>query len=386
MEEKMEGILTVPVSDNIISPLGLTSEENISAVEGLRSGLRRYHGWRGLPFDFTASLLDRNVVEEACSAGGVDDSFTFFEKMLILSISGALKGTDVDMSSPDTLVIVSTTKGNVSLLDKDACSSDSRLQLSRAAGAVCRHFGCTNPPLVVSNACVSGLCACLAARRSLLSGRYRHVVVAGADEQSPFIISGFQSFMAVSPDECRPYDRDRRGLNPGEAAAAVIFEARGLSDVRPGEWVALSGCIRNDANHISAPSRTGEGCFRALRYALGDFPKENLAFLSMHGTATDYNDSMEGEAILRAGLADIPVVGFKGYYGHTMGAAGVLETILSMKAVDRGFIPAVRGFGALGVSAPISVSPRAGKTVKKAFIKALSGFGGCNAAMLFKKM
>lgn len=382
----MEGILTVPVSDNIISPLGLTSEDNISAVGRLQSGLRRYQGWHGLPFAFTASLMDRDVVGEACSAEGVDDSFTFFEKMLILSISGALKGTDVDMSSPDTLVVVSTTKGNVSLLEKDADSSDPRLQLSRAAEDVCRYFGCVNPPLVVSNACVSGLCACLSAHRSLHSGRYRHVVVAGADEQSPFIISGFQSFMALSPDECRPYDKDRCGLNPGEAAATVIFEARGLSDVRPGDWVAVRGGIRNDANHISAPSRTGEGCLRALRYALGDFPKDNLAFLSMHGTATGYNDSMEGEAILRAGLADVPVVGFKGYYGHTMGAAGVLETILSMKAVDRGIIPAVRGFGTLGVSAPLSVSSHARSTEKKAFVKALSGFGGCNAAMLFEKM
>lgn len=383
----MEGVLTVPIADNIISPVGFTTEENVAAVEELRSGLRSCSGRCGLPFDFTASLLDRDRFAEACAEENIGDDYTFFEKMLILSVTRAMSGTGVDPASPRTLFVISTTKGNVSLLENPGVFPESRLPLSRAAWEVaCRRFGCPNPPLVVSNACISGLCACLAAHRSLQSGRYSHVIVAGADEQSPFIVSGFQSFMAVSPEECRPFDKDRRGLNPGEAAAALVFEARDSAEAVPGQWAAVRGAVRNDANHISAPSRTGDGCRQALKYALGDFPPQKLAFLSLHGTATDYNDSMEGEAVAGAGLLDIPVVGFKGYYGHTMGAAGVLETILSMKAVDRGTVPATRGFSTLGVRVPLSVSSSSRKTDRTVFIKALSGFGGCNAAMLFQKM
>lgn len=384
VEKEMEYILTVPVADNIISPVGYTSSENLASVLAGRSGLRRYEGYMGLPFGFTASLIDRNAVEDMAAEAGLD-GHTFFEKLLILSVSRAISQAGVDMASPRTLLVVSTTKGNVSLLEDGKGFPDGRVLLSGAAEAVARHFGCVNPPVVVSNACVSGLCACIKADRCIRSGMYDHVVVTGADEQSPFIISGFQSFMAISPDECRPFDRNRRGLNPGEAAATIVFESRTGSRIAPGEWTVAGEAIRNDACHISAPSRTGEGSYRAIVSALGDTVAEELAFVSLHGTATDYNDAMEAEAVWRAGLTDVPVVGFKGYYGHTMGAAGVMETILSMKAVDAGVVPATRGFAELGVRHPLSVSPSVRNTSRSSFMKVLSGFGGCNAAMLFSK-
>lgn len=137
----------------------------------------------------------------------------------------------------------------------------------------------------------------------------------------------------------------------------------------------------NDANHISGPSRTGEGSYRCLQ-AL-DINKDELAFISVHGTSTLYNDEMESIAIDRAGLADVPLFSLKGIYGHTMGAAGVLETILSMQAVEHGVVFGTRGFENLGVSRPVSVSADSRTTNKQSFVKLLSGFGGCNAAMKF---
>ena len=139
----------------------------------------------------------------------------------------------------------------------------------------------------------------------------------------------------------------------------------------------------NDANHISGPSRTGEGSFRCLQ-AL-NLNRDELAFVSVHGTSTLYNDEMESIALDRAGLADVPMFSLKGIYGHTMGAAGVLETILSMQAVDDGCVLGTRGFEELGVSRSVRLSAQNGQTSKRSFIKLLSGFGGCNAAMLFRK-
>ena len=94
---------------------------------------------------------------------------------------------------------------------------------------------------------------------------------------------------------------------------------------------------------------------------------------------------MESIAITRAGLSHIPVNGLKGYYGHTMGAAGIIETIISQRAIEKGIIPATRGFNEPGVSGEIIVSDTSMSTDKKAFLKLLSGFGGCNVALLFKK-
>ena len=129
----------------------------------------------------------------------------------------------------------------------------------------------------------------------------------------------------------------------------------------------LRGAIRNDANPISGPSRTGEGSFRAIKVVLGDVEPEELALVSVHGTSTAYNDEMESIALTRAGLQNVPVNSLKGYFGHTMGAAGILETILSMASVDDGTVLGTRGYS------------------KRAFAKLLSGFGGCNAAGIFVK-
>ena len=174
-------------------------------------------------------------------------------------------------------------------------------------------------------------------------------------------------------------------MKVGEAAATIVYSRRRRDEVDPGEWVACRGAIRNDANHISGPSRTGEGCYRALRAILRDVAPGTLAFINAHGTATPYNDEMESIAIDRAGLAEVPVNGLKGYFGHTMGAAGILETILSMRAVEQGVVLSTRGYAACGVSHPLKISAEQGTTDRDSFVKMLSGFGGCNAAMLFKR-
>ena len=368
--------MIVKVSDNIISPLGATSADNYAAVKAGMSALRRYDGLWGLQEPFFASLIDRNVYS--------DDRQTIDEKIVIDSISKALEDTGIDTTWTKVLFIISTTKGNVFLLDKrENGFPKERVRLGMMAREVTKHFHNPNEPIVVSNACISGVCAQIEAMRYLESGEYDYVIVCGVDVQSAFIVSGFQSFKALSPEACKPFDANRCGLNLGDAAATIIYTRK--DRVSDNEWVACRGAIRNDANHISGPSRVGEGSYRALRVALGDFNPSMLAFINAHGTATPYNDEMESIAIERAGLASVPVNSLKGYYGHTMGAAGVLETIISMQAVDDHNILGTRGFDTLGVTHPLDVSNHNRSTEKRAFIKLLSGFGGCNAALLMAK-
>ena len=355
----------VCIGESILSPLGATPAENFAAVCRGESALQRYEGMFRVREPFVASLMDRSL----WTAPGR----TFFDSIVIEAARRAVEAAGIDPASPRTAFVLSTIKGNIEFIDTQDVT------LACSARRLADAFGNPNPAVVVSNACISGLAALLQGRRMLLSGRFDHVVVVGAEVQSRFIVTGFQSLKALSEAPCKPFDATRDGLNLGEAAAAVVL---GFGEEG---WELVDGAVRNDANHISGPSRTGEGSYKALRYVLRHTSPEELAFVNVHGTSTLYNDEMEAIAIDRAGLLDVPVNALKGTFGHTMGAAGILESILSMHAVDAGLVLPTRGFSALGVSRPVRVSALAGATGKRAFVKLLSGFGGVNGALLFRK-
>ena len=355
----------VCIGESILSPLGATPAENFAAVCRGESALQRYEGMFGVREPFVASLMDRSL----WTAPGR----TFFDSIVIAAARRAVEAAGIDPASPRTAFVLSTIKGNIEYIDTQDVT------LACSARRLADAFGNPNPAVVVSNACISGLAALLQGRRMLLSGRFDHVVVVGAEVQSRFIVTGFQSLKALSEAPCKPFDAARDGLNLGEAAAAVVL---GFGE---SGWELVDGAVRNDANHISGPSRTGEGSYKALRYVLKHTSPEELAFVNVHGTSTLYNDEMEAIAIDRAGLLDVPVNALKGTFGHTMGAAGILESILSMHAVDTGLVLPTRGFSELGVSRSVRVSAQAGTTDKRAFVKLLSGFGGVNGALLFRK-
>ena len=362
-------------------------EQNYRAVRAGESALRLRgddSGWRGIPDRPVASLMEDGFVLEG---------FSRFESMVISSVSDALSSSGVDPESPKCIFILSTTKADVESLEQ----GDSQyLAPAEAARKVARHFGMVNEPVVVSNACISGVAAQILAARLIETGKYDTAIVCGADAISPFVVAGFSSFKALSPQPCRPFDIERMGLNLGEAAATIILgrsstavrdsrSERGMTADEKDRWYLLSGALTNDAYHLSAPSPSGEGCFRAIVSALSGFPAEKLAAIGVHGTATMFNDQMESKAIERAGLSGVPLSALKGYYGHTLGAAGVLETVLLMRCLEDGVIPANRGFEEIGVGGKVNIVPEELHTDRKAFLKMISGFGGCNGALLYSR-
>ena len=353
------------IGESILSPLGETVTENFDAVLRGESALRLHTGTFGVKEPFVASLMDRS----RWSVGGQ----TFFDSLIIEAARRAVEASGIDPASPRTAFVLSSIKGNIEHIGTQDVT------LAASARKLVEAFDNPNPPVVVSNACISGLAALLQGRRMLLGGGLDHVVVVGVEVQSRFIVTGFQSLKALSEAPCKPFDAHRDGLNLGEAAAAVIL---GFGEEG---WELVDGAVRNDANHISGPSRTGEGSYNALRAVLPFVEKKDLAFVNVHGTATVYNDEMESIALGRAGLTDVPVNALKGYFGHTMGAAGLLESILSMKALEAGIVPATRGFSQLGVSVPVRVSDKEQPAIGNSFIKLLSGFGGVNGAILLRK-
>ena len=226
--------------------------------------------------------------------------------------------------------------------------------------------------------------AMLTGMRLIQSGQYEHAVVAGADVISKFVLSGFQSFQAVSQLPCKPFDAARDGINLGEGAGTVIL----TSNKKYSYGVKIGGgSVSNDANHISGPSRTGEELSLAINKTLqasGIFAKD-IGFISAHGTATIFNDEMEAKAIGLSGLQEVPVNSLKGYYGHTLGAAGLIESIISIQSLKENLVLPTRGFHTSGVSQPVNICSSVYKSTGAHFLKTASGFGGCNAAMVFSK-
>lgn len=362
---------------NVTSPLGATAAENLCAVRRGLSSLRPCHHLWGLHDDFVASLFTPEQREAMALPG-----FSRFEQLAICSARKAIRQAQADVSGPSSLFILSSTKGDIEHLTLSAHPSDAP-SLPRSALRIARYLGFSTQPVVVDNACISGLSALLLAQRLLSMGLYRQIVVCGCEVQSPFIVSGFQSLRALSASPCRPFDMERKGLNLGEAASTVVLSASSAHPSSQG-WMLKAGAMRNDAFHLSAPSRSAEGALRALEAVMKQQDADELACVNAHGTATLFNDQMESVAIERAGLGAVPVNALKGNYGHTMGACGVLETVLTMCALNEGLVLPTKGYAERGVSGKIRVAQAEETTKKRSFIKMLSGFGGCNAALLME--
>lgn len=370
------------VADNVLSPLGKTTAENFGKLKENVSAVKQQHLPAISSPPFYASLFGKDEIFIKTDA----PVYTKFERLLIASIENALQGSGIDTKDNKTVLIISSTKGNISLLENEQYHPElkKRIALSSSAKLIAEYFGFTRRPVIISNACVSGVVAMISGMRLLRSGQYENAVIAGADVISAFILSGFQSFQALSPQVCRPFDKLRNGLNLGEGAGTILLstDEKYRKNIK-----VLGGSVSNDANHISGPSRTGQELSYAIRQSLhdADLSSGDIGFISAHGTATVYNDEMEARAIALSGLQSVPLNSLKGYYGHTLGAAGLIESIISLQSLKHGLVLPTLGFTECGVTKPVNVVASPLPTKANYFLKTASGFGGCNAAVVFGK-
>lgn len=285
------------------------------------------------------------------------------------------------LNSSDVHILLSSTKGNISALGTEQPHEAALYTLAEYAKDI---FQLNYTPTIIATACISGLAAIIKGTRLLQHGKYKYVVVIGVDTLSTFTFKGFQSFHALADGPCRPFDKDRNGINLGECAASII-----LSTEQPRGTVCeiVGGALRNDANHLSGPSKTGQELSDAIVAALteANITPSEVGVISAHGTATPYNDEMESKAIGLAGAAHAPVYSLKSHIGHTLGAAGVIETIIGAKLLLNDTILKSLNFESLGVPEAIHISTETKKYVHHNFLKTASGFGGCNAALVVRK-
>ncbi len=297
-------------------------------------------------------------------------------------------GAALERVAPERIgFALSTTKAGIDLLSRagppGAIPRDA-LPLSLAQH-LARDFRCLGPVRCVSLACTSGVAA-LALGAELIRGDCADaVVVAGVDILSDFVVAGFNALKSIDPAGCRPFGRDRRGLSPGEAAAAIVLARRAKPGCRA--FRVLGWGTSNDANHLTGPSRDGRGLALAITRALENahVAPGSVGYVNAHGTGTPYNDAMEALAVKSVfGDAPPPISSTKGLTGHTLGAAGVLESVICLQAMETGLLPGTAGLDIPDPAAPPSLlaAPRQGRAPDIA-LNVNAGFGGINAAMLF---
>ena len=371
--------------NNIISPLGFSSVEVVDAIENNRTGLACYENFQNINYNIIAAIIEDDLLRKHFDKPSSEEQFTKLEKAMIASVQSVLDQSQIEITERVGL-IVSTTKGNIEILENNSGFSQERTYLWRLGEILKEQLGFKNDAIILSNACISGLASVLVAKRLIEQSVYDDVIIVAGDVVSSFVITGFNSFQALSNSICRPYSKDRDGINLGEAACSVLITSD-KGKLANESLEIVSGSSINDANHISGPSRTGEGLYRSVKNALkaADNKINSVDFISAHGTATEYNDEMEAIAFNRLDLQHVPLNSLKGYFGHTLGASGLLETIVGMHSLYRNTLYKTHGFGLMGLSKSLNVITETRKKNINTMLKTSSGFGGCNAAVIFKK-
>jgi len=368
------------ISSGIFSPLGTNAAVNFAAIKNGVLAVKHHTGNKIAAQGFYGAVLS----DDQLGLLAEYPQLSPLEAMCIHAVKDALQDIAIETAREDCIFVFSSTKGNIEWLGE---KEDRYIHLHYSARVIAQYFGNPNNPVIISNACISGSLALITAKRLIDAGKYKHAIVIGCDRFSSFVLAGFQSFQAVAQAACRPFDRDRQGINLGEAAACIILSGEKVEGSRPLASLKGGG-LSNDANHLSGPSRTGEELAMAIGDALSEsgIPPGNIGAISAHGTATVYNDEMEAKALNLAGVAEAPLHSLKGYIGHTLGAAGIIESIVACMAMKEHYLPASPGFEHLGVSQPVNVMAAPRTAAYQYLLKTASGFGGCNAALIWEQV
>lgn len=346
---------------SLVTPLGNTPEQHVDAFQKGTSGIKPVEN--GGFQETTIPLAKREEITE-----------NRYDNLLREALEKA--GTKFSGPFEKTAVIVSSTKGNIDLLPGDTFASTK---------PIIHEFFSGTDVFIISNACISGVIAINTAADYLLAGKYENVLVIGIDAVSDFVSFGFQSLFALSGEACKPFDKSRNGTTLGEGCGIVL-----VSTQKPEDFAVLykGGSSSNDANHISGPSRTGEGLVRSIEKTFKRSGKtaSDIDFISAHGTATVFNDEMESIAFGRTNLDQVPLNSMKGYFGHTLGAAGILETIMSIISMEKSMLFPNVGFEETGTSVLLNIIQNLESKELKTVLKTASGFGGGNASLILEKL
>ena len=250
-------------------------------------------------------------------------------------------------------------------------------------------FGISSPYQVIANACASGTNAIGHAFECVRSGRYQRVLAGGYDALSELVFTGFDSLQASTPEKCRPFDRHRTGMVLGEGAALLALENLDSAQRRGAPVLAeiIGYGISTDNFHITQPDPSGIGPRQAMERAVqsAHVAENEIDYINAHGTATLFNDAAEGKAINRL-FNGVSVSSTKSMMGHSLGAAGAIEAVVCLLALQHQFLPPNINFRAADDDLDLNIVANESRpAVLRTVLSNSFGFGGTNASILMRR-
>jgi len=259
------------------------------------------------------------------------------------------------------------------------------------AETVGHRLGLGGPKETIIMACASGAAAIALGADLIRSGVVPLAVVGGVDALTRICFMGFNALKLLDTEPCRPFDRDRRGMSIGEAAAFLVLEDSERCRARGGPMYGefLGAGMTTDAHHVTAPHPEGEGMIRAMTAALNaaGVPAGDIGYVNAHGTGTPQNDRVEASALRRVFReGGVLVSSTKSMVGHTMAAAGTIEAIATLLALQHSLIPPTANLRQLDPDVPFDCVPGVARpTPVEVGLSNSFGFGGQNVSLVFRK-
>jgi 3-oxoacyl-[acyl-carrier-protein] synthase II len=397
--EKRVAARVAVVAAGVVSPLGFGLSETLDSLREARdcvNGVTRF-SVTGCRCKTAGQLPDERLLERRCN-GAHARRWHRASHMVIQALREAL--TQEPQFKPE-LTVVGTTSGGMSYGEDYFRSLNRNSSLRHSPTWIANYpaqkpvidaqeaFGISAPCQVIANACASGTNAIGHAFECVRSGRYQRVLAGGYDALSELVFVGFDSLQAATPEKCRPFDRDRNGMVLGEGAAVLALENLDAARFRGARVLAeiIGYGISTDNFHMTQPDPSGIGPRQAMERALGsaNILADVVDYINAHGTATAFNDAAEGKAI-SALFGRVPVSSTKSMMGHSLGAAGAVEAIICLLALQHQFLPPNINFHAGDEDIDLNiVANEAQSAVLRIVLSNSFGFGGTNASILMRK-
>ncbi|MFL6585132.1 MAG: beta-ketoacyl-[acyl-carrier-protein] synthase family protein [Chthoniobacterales bacterium] len=397
-EDRNQPARVAVVAAGVVSPLGFGLAETAAALREGRdciAPVRRFAVERCRCK--TAGQVPDDRLAHEMSAIARRDRLHRAAQMMIVALREVL--AQAPGFAPE-LTIVGTTSGGMTFGEQYYRSIQSQKRSRRTPTLIANYlpqkpvvdaqqvFGISTPCQVIANACASGTNAIGHAFECVRSGRYQRVLTGGYDALSELVFVGFDSLQAATPEKCRPFDRNRSGMVLGEGAALLALENLETARTRGAKIFAeITGYgLSTDNHHLTQPNPSGEAAARAMQQALaraGVAPAE-VDYINAHGTATTFNDAAEGRAIAQL-FESTPLSSTKGMMGHSLGAAGAIEAVISLLAIRDQFLPPNINFEAGDPGLELSVVANSSRAANVRTVLSNSfGFGGTNASILLQ--
>lgn len=366
------------------TPLGDELETVWKAVLAKESGVREWSDLEKEGFRYHRAARIEQLECDPLQRGS---------HLAVAAISTALSNAQLASLPERTGVFVGSTMGESAAFEAKAAGANIDLHdysCQSFARKIQDHWQLSGPALAFGTACAAGNYAIGNAADSLRQGQVEVAIAGGVDPFSKIAMAGFSRARAMSPrGECRPYDQQRSGMMLGEGAGFLILEREEEARARGVEILAEVGAlgISCDAYHPTAPQPEGEGISRAVRSALKQqgLSAEVIGWICGHGSGTRASDQAEAKALAAIFGDGMRVSGSKGAFGHTLGAASALESILCVMALKEGLLPPTPGLEEQDESLPVKALSTTISHQSDYVINCAYAFGGLNTALIFGK-